>query len=842
MPDLKPSAASAMTPYRVTRAVFDYTETSFLRSAWGGQRMFHRISPMAAMQKGGDTPLSSSVFPWSSGAWTLRPKQWDTGIFAESTTGALLLPGSGLTAIDSRTFPLIGSGDGDKFFRKINDGSGYASLSAPAKVTSLSAALHSTSGILPIAKSTSSLPVNQPLCLRFTLDGVLGSAPGWAGAVIFGQYALGFRGNGIAEIWEYGTPTGGSSALWRRHDAFRFSRPNQVSSAAHHILVFPHIGPTGEKYISFASLSLDSPGQASAGLGSTPGGSGATSSTDKLFRWEEFTTDIPDQSGGAANVTTSAQLWILERPTVRGSWQVSKLVFEESGSLTSEFWAGEPGDTRSVELRYVRTLFTGCTVTQEYRDPAGTVTTTPGDSFYVKWGLATTDQTKTPILWGYKLYRSPVFGTSAADSSFAPPATNFDIQPGEGDPRVEQASLLCEDRVNTYPRLHLRAELPLQIVVTDSSSGSPVDVKLFQGYALSPHRTRLGRTRRMPGMSGQYDTGVNPTVEWSQYQVTAAGMWRRLQETTLRTALALEDFAIDTTSATLAPWKVTDAIKRLLTAGGFPASMQRIPDLSLRLWPGIGTQDSDRILVPSTSIAEMVIRLCRNYLGRFLVFDANSGTYGQWTLVGAPSSTTPLANFVGGLDWSPGDPIKSEAQLASYPAGTAPTFGHRESFYIAPENNHLWAFTLADVSNTGGYRVDNHLYNFKSYAVPGSGVTPDLNSPHYLGRERLVILADPTLWAGSQIGGWQATQQAVDYVLYRVFAYTCMAREVVRFQAPLLFVTDPDTGNKRPLRFYDVVTLDGTTGWYVRSCNPNYHSDRQQTADYVLGRLVEYKP
>jgi hypothetical protein len=138
--------------------------------------------------------------------------------------------------------------------------------------------------------------------------------------------------------------------------------------------------------------------------------------------------------------------------------------------------------------------------------------------------------------------------------------------------------------------------------------------------------------------------------------------------------------------------------------------------------------------------------------------------------------------------------------------------------------------------------LDNHLYNYLSYKVPGSSVDPDPDSPHYLGYERALVLADPAMWAGSHIGGWDATQKTIDFVLMRLFAYTCLARERMQFVAPLLFVTDPATARRRPLRFYDVVTVGGDTGWYVRICTPSFNSDRVMTASYELERLVEYRP
>lgn len=848
-----PTTDSAMTPHRVTRVLFDEPFYDLSQGLWGAWRFYDQIAPVVAAEKGADSAYATQMHFWASGAWGLRPLQMEVGKFAETDPGVTSVLDSSLTTtIPGRWNPGTTEGLTDLFFRKSSADAATAppSLAPTAKVTSFPTALGTmTVPMDPILKSNSTLAINQGLCVRFVVDGPNRNGYDWIGAILFGQYGLALRGDGQAELWEYGTPVGGSGSLWRKHYTFRFAKPNQVTRNYHQLLFFPHVGPVGEKYIAFASANLDAPQQGSAGLASTPGtraASGGLVSSESLFRWDEIRSPIQDQAGGGGNVTTAQRLWLLERRNVRCQWQVSNLVFADAGQLVSDFWGAEPNDPRGLSTQMIRTVPTDTNVVMTLRDSTGgTVSAgTPGVAFSVLFDL-TGPKTTTPLLWAYKVERSAACDLRTP-GSFTVPATNFNVEAATSDPRSEKASLLCEDKLDAYPRLRTRAELPMRIVVTDSSGVAPVEVSLFQGTAISPLRTKFGRAGKRLGM-GWGAAPEAPSAQWSQYQVTAAGMWHRLSAITLRSTLSYQDFAYDPSAGPgpqgeIQGWKVTDAIGKLLTVAGFPSSMQNIPSLAMRFRPGIGTADSDRILEPSTTVSEMLVRLCRNYLGRFLVFDPNQGTRGKWTLVGVPSSTTALAHFVGGPTWSPGDALIPVHRLTSYPENTAPSFGRRESYYIAPENNHLVALTVVDPSGTGGSRVDNHLYNYLSYKVPGSTIDPDPDSPHYIGFERAVVLADPALWAGSQIGGWEETQKAVDFVLLRLFAYTCMARQRMMFKAPLLFITDPVTARRRPLRYYDVVTLDGETGWYVRSCNPNYQHDVSQTADYVLERLVEYRP
>lgn len=849
---------ASLTPKRKTRVIFDPDDPALGQGVWGGWRWFGRVAPLAAKSRGENSPTSSKVHLWANGAWTLAPQQFDLGRWGVTDPGVILSPGSGLTAVDYTLHKYNTNRTYDIFWRKkTTTGGNWASLSAPTSVTSLNTALGGIKNLRPAAKSASALPANQPLCLRFHVYGRGADTYDYLGAMIFGQYALVLKGTGMAELWEYGTVVGAGSPSWVRADRFRFARASEVSDRYHCLTILPMTGVSGEKWIVINGVVLDTNEQGTTGTASTPGGTGAEAGSVQTgeypFRWHEGRTGIPDQSGGSAYVTISSTLWVLEREDLRCLWQVSRVKFESSGYLLSDFHASDPTDTRTWSLGYVGYTALGYTLTPTFRNAAGTsITSSSGaTSFYVRWDMASSDGASSPILWGYKVEKTAT-STTLTPGAFtvsekisggtvdASGANGFLIGPFGADPRQEAASFHVEDFADNWPRLRKRSKLGVKIV-TKADDGT-TDVCLFKGYA-KPHRTKKGHANRKSGAFIGGSTPSYPSPEWSVYQIEAVGMWQRLAQVTLRTSLAFENFAVDILSSStsgLQGWRVTEAIKYLLSIAGFPASMQDIPSLSIRLNAGIGVAESDKILEPSTNVAEMIVRLARNYLGRFLVFDANAGTYGKWRLVGAPTSTSPLATFVGGNLAPVAGVVKPQAHLPSY-GGSVPLLSKPDSYFEEPECNHLWAFTLADAFNTGGFRVDNHLYNYLSYKVPGSTVNPDPDSPHYCPEgEKLFVVADPTLWTGGS-ATWQATQAAVNFCAFRLFFYLCMAREVLTFKAPLCFVTDPVTGNKRPPRHYDPVSYGGKT-WFVRTMAIDYQHDSAQLADYELVRLVEYKP
>ncbi len=864
MPMIEPRPDSAVTPGRRTRIEWDYDLAALTNRLWGGQRMFAAVAPTVARSKGADTATSVRVHCWASGAWTIRPWQMSLALTQEKVppvAGFVLSPGTGLLSVPQTTTPLfrapsgggLATGGGlnpdgsDPAWRKKKaadknwDEPGTA-ISAPL-VASLTGAMTAagTTFTVPlkcIASTPSALRANQGICIRFSIPGTPHTAYDYVGGFILGQYGVALRGDGMAEIWEYAPPrtTPTSAARWAFLTTFRWTRPQRICDVSHLLIAFPHLGPHGEKYISFYGSEMDNAQQSSSGAASFTRGQGDGSgvqATEFLFRWDESTSSSA-QAVGAANVTVSGNFYLFERVDLRNFWQVSKLIFPPLGTLEGDEWAGAPNDPRAISSNVFQFVPAGA------YSLAGTLSTV-GDAARVTF-VFTSAGNDTPILWGYRLFRNGVYSTLSY-GSFATKGKRFSLMSGGPDPRGDSASFQVDDIDDSYPRLRNRGELPFRIVTTVTpESGAPYDVPLFAGYAIQPHRTKKGKPGRRAGMGGQGALVTSPSPEWSSYQITAAGMWHRLTQVTTRTALAFEYFAYDPAAlpesgSSVPPgWKVTAAVGYLLAMAGFPPSMISLPDLPVRLRPGMAAA-ATQIMEPGASLAELIVKLCRSYLGRFLVFDPTAGATGKWTLTGAPppGAVTPLMNFVGGPTSTPGS-ITLPLNLRSYTATQCPVIGEPESHVIPPENNHIWGMTFAD-----GLRVDNHLYNFLSYAVPGASISPDPDSPHFLGGERLIIVADPTLWAGAaQGGGWQDTQKLINFILLRLFVTTCMARRVVTFRAPLAFVIDPVTTKKRSLRFYDPVTYRGEAGWFMTECRPEFTSDRIQMAQYELQRLVPY--
>lgn len=884
----------AITRGRVTRAKLDVPETFALQDTGVAEVRRHgAVSQVAARSKGANSFYANSVRLYSSGAWGLLPLQLRLAQLQEKTAGAgsvYLTSASGgsganlLQAAAVTPFPKFrrptGTGMGavasgtnadgsDIFIRsRIVAGASWdqsAAVSTEPHITALTTALYArevlTQPLDILARTSAAQSVDTGFCIRFSLPGTKQHFPDWIAAFTFGQYALLIGGDGGLELWHYAPyrddPSG--PPAWRGALAARYCSPSQVSNNSHCLCLFPHMGESGEKHISILSLNMDASSVSAAGGASTlspaQGNTGAHTTTEALFTFDGLSTKQVDL-GATGQVTTSQRIYLLERRDIRGEWQLSRLSYPVGTEAPAGKLIGAAhAPTTPIALGGVAA---GAWALTKLSREAGAMFITPRlkDSLTQSTTLIDypyplfdfySDGTKTPLLYGYALVKDAAVQT-ITPGEFVVPVKNVQVQLGGQDVRNEVAKLVIEDPADAWPRLRNRGRLSLRLTTTYTPPGdTEKTITLFRGAVSRPTRTKKGTLNAKQGMSGA--ARAYPSAQWSEYQCNAAGMWERLSATTLRTALSYELFLSDPAAAlgadgSLTPWKVTDVIKRLLSAAGFPSGMQRIPDLAIRLRPGIGTSISDSVLEPGTSIAQQVQNLAQKYLGRFLAFDPNDGAEGKWILLAAPpaGSVTPVYNFVGDIPAPSSGTIALPHALHAYPANTAPTFGRATSYVVPPEKNHLWAFCAINAGQAGPALIDNHLHNFLSYKVPGSSTNPDPESPHYIGHEELFLLGDPSFWAGGRPLSGQETQAMVDYVLLRLFVGVCMPRRVQPIRAPLVFIQDAVHGAFRPLRFYDPVTLDGQAGWYVRSINIDYSNDRSQLATYELERLVAYRP
>jgi len=151
---------------------------------------------------------------------------------------------------------------------------------------------------------------------------------------------------------------------------------------------------------------------------------------------------------------------------------------------------------------------------------------------------------------------------------------------------------------------------------------------------------------------------------------------------------------------------------------------------------------------------------------------------------------------------------------AAYAANTGPITDNVRYSTIRPEGNHLWLFTAPPFNGAGSWRSEAHLFNYRSYKVPGMTAQPDPNSAHYLGFEKMIIVPDAGLIVP---GSMELTQRAVNIAARRVFTYACLPRQVMPVRSPFVIVNDLRNGRPRPLRYYDAVTVNGQGGWYVRT-------------------------
>lgn len=890
--------ADGITPERVIEAQFDIEDYALSRAAWSVVRLYGQVAPAAARDKAVDSASATNLHHWASGCWTLRPKQLRPWQAQEKTLNVLVWSAAPYAAATGsqrpmyRNFSETGASPGsdnaangnDKFFQKtVQAGTSWASgvLSAPTELADLLGLLANPPAVLGEAQAkgtqpldliqvpTNNAPPNQAISLRWLVPGFGNLGYQYLGTLGFGQYHLSICGDGMAELWELAKKKGAEAKTWQKRCSFRYCRPELVAGYAHTLIIFPHVGLQNEKFVAFASAQMDAPGTAAAGLLSSPSsgrGAGSLTSGEYLWRWDEVLTNSEDVTeetypGDSAHISTiGGPVRLVERRDLRGLWQVAPVEWESAGLLT-DLSASQPEPTSGPisAVYYNQERATGggsSTLTGKLLDATDdTLWSGTGDApnpIRAQFEFeASPDRYETPVLWGYRLFRPGVYTLMEP----GPFTTSYDsqdklrIRQGGREAASEGADFTVDDLADDFPRLRLRGELPLRIVTSfqPPAGGDAVVVKLFRGYAIQPYRTKLGRSEKGYGMGNVGAPRPYPSPEWSRYQITAVGMWHRLtaEATTMKTALSLRDFFRDPDDAQGRPWKVTAAISYLLQSAGFPTSMISLPSLDVRLNPGIGGEQSDLVIDQSIGVGEVIVRLARMYLGRTLIFDANAGTYGKWKLVGAPTSTTSLMDFV----TTPATPTGSSAtyQLplhpGGFPAATVPVLSKPETHIVPPEANHLWVCNKVDVFNgPGGLRLDNNVHNYLSYKVPGSTVDPDPDSPHYLGTERLVVVADQALWAGAgaSTGGYDASQRIIDYILLRLFRHVCMARTVMTFSAVLQPIWDAAESKWRLPRFYDVCTFNGQEGWYVRHCSPDISFDHMQQATFQIERLEPY--
>ena len=858
---------NGITPNRKTTVTFDVAETVCVSPFQGWRRRGGEVGQGRANGLTTD-PDCNGVRLWPSGCWTLDPIQSEISNLQEYAISL-----QHIVAPDNATLleklALIPSINIEHQYRTDTDLAGMAysgninAVGAPFLVRKISAGgtwdEQLDSGVpsvlggpdgsrvpdVPVDRvieSVASYPPNQGFFLNWSNPGTTISYPGVYFVFYFGQFAVSFSGSGRATLSEHLLNPGGSGTGWHQRASWKYARTGQVSATAHSMGIWPHKGPSGQKYIAFTNGQVDF-AQVTSSFATTAAAV-TTAPGDFIYTCHPLP-GFPEDT--LPDITISAPL----RADVRRNWrmpvQFSTLGWPTSGTLRDDPGAVTP-DSTSLEASASPLVISVDSVALPGTGIAATLVNAEDGAPYdntlhthpsVRFNF-TSDGFSTPQLWGYGVHRAALAGVAAPGQFGGGTLTSVSVTGYSGDPSQVSAHVHIEDLKGELPRLRNRGQMRARIDVTHREAGQSIITPIFQGYAVRPMGTRRARPRR-----------TYPSAEWYGWDVPLQGMWTRLAEPTsgpLLSMLFYSDPAVPPNQRrglSAVPWKVTDAIRYLIACAGFSPAEINIPDLPIRFWPGLGDAHDAFAIQPNAQYSEMIQKFARNYLGAYLIY-SEADSY--WTLLGGtPLDAPPLYHFVTG---TPAQTGGSRQAVPTLPGAYGPLTTYCTEFReesVPAEYNMIHVLCPVPAKTGGTKIIEQWRVNHKSYRVPGSSVVPDPLSPDYIGRLRPCKVVDPSLLVqvppGTGASSDAATQAAVDYTCNRLYDFCCHGQKLDHFTAPLVFIQDPQTGAWRALRFLDPITINGQAGWQVKACVPNYTTDSVQLAQYeciqpVAGQYV----
>lgn len=843
----------SVTGGRGTYVVLDVQRQALSRQRYTTSRMGSRISKAKAQNAG----ASTGVIRMPSGHWILQPVSQDiTRVISSGSSGFSTSP---IGSADVNLAPGWATYD---TFRKETDlldmgfGSSIASTALPAHQKRVTAGAtwnakltgDQTSFPRPVLDTEDipmdrviqgkvTYPANTPFAVNFStpgnpagMDGLLtfyfGGAAQTTEGLIAGQFALAIRGNGTAQLWERYT-TG--SSPWAKRMEFQYSANAQTGNLVLHTI---QVVPYGRDHIAFFCGQADLLAATTPTVGPAAVGQALKRTGTAFYRSTRSVTGYTPTT----SITGPGIIRMDARRDFRSAVTLIRMHYPGSGTLVDlpfRLPTIPPANTPLTLQLFGVQEPNGSTVDGTiYRADTNQPLTTDadgnflseagvGDYYLVLDFVADTPHEQTPVLYGYAVesagqteYLAGLNITPSIVRSCS--ITGPDIQPDQDSARVS-----LEDPLNALTILGSRSRIQSQIRTTNTLG---LDSVLFEGETAMAVRRIKGNT------SAGY-----PAVGWSEWQVPLVGMWGRLADQ-LHIGPPIfysEDPNADNDAlwGGKPPWRVSDIIQDLLYRAGFPASQVNIDVNPIRLFGGDnGPAWEEMALQPGQAYAEMIRKLSLEYLGAFLVWDANAGASGQWRLIYNPTAPyTSLYSFVFS-DGIPAGVMPMEDGAAG--AWTAPVVkGSYRSHVEAPEGNIVMVVGAGGVlpSDGGPQQMTGVVWNPRSFNLdPGTPTATDYYHEDYLGRMVPLLYADPTL----------KTQQAVNFVARRIYDFACHARKWAAFQAPLVLVTAARTGDTaqtrpRPLRIGDGVTVQGSNA-VIRSVNADYRKDSVQLAEYEV--------
>lgn len=556
------------------------------------------------------------------------------------------------------------------------------------------------------------------------------------------------------------------------------------------------------------------------------------------------------------------------RRDIRAMFSIKKSAFHPSGTLRTRTIAlpQTPGNVAYAEGNDMSLYFswfgdipTGSQIDVQVYDATTDVAlgSAGAEAHYKTWGyqgftlvpgithyyaiitFSSADGTVGPSITSGRFSRNALLSRTAITPSIPSKVLRVSITGQDADPSHETAGVVIDDALGECSVLKLRSGMPIRIDTEYNRLDSSLRSVLFQGYV-----AKAQKQRRAPGDASHV---VN---DRSRYTLKCAGEWQRLTEARSPVTVSLLNVDKDTGSSDsdgVKGPKVTDVVRFLLSISGCPASRIDVPDINLRL---IGDGQTSFMLEQYSPTLPIIIELVRDYLGGYLIFDANATNGGSasdydgcWRVRFAPRPD-PILGYRNLISFSTGG--SGGVATAHYPDLTGTygqtikqTFirkGSLHSFVEPPEFNHL-VVTGVGASNLGStpnkhdaVALEQHWYNWKSATfLPTQGdvgkpPAEDPTHPDWLGRVVTAYICDTML----------TTKEAVAFRLRRTADMAGHARKVVQFEAPVVLITDSsDSLQCRPRKpqFGDMVLIDGAQ-FVVQSCNIDYSKSKFSHAFY----------
>ena len=884
----QPETTLKMTPGRKTRLRFDPPISVVQAPAFG----LHRTGSEIA-RGGTDDYGTQAMHQLASGAWGLMSVQVAGAYHTERTdnfnsnmqpsdvvaaSDIVFHPRNSTPALPNLTFDANAATQGNGMWIKApraQDNNWNASLvGAPHSIPTITPL---NVPLTAVVAGNANLPPDTAHQFTFEVPGLAVNQPSALFVYHFGGpampdgsglYCVIYHGDGKCVLMEATSATPGALD-WIKRATWQYSEPNRTAGT-HSMRIIPHRNTTGGGYIAFICNVNDKAGSLTlmTSLYQDP-----SDTSTFLYKLRGFKT--PQTSGGTTayrqNVTGSGRLQVSQRPDIRAWFQPSTLKYLSPGTLVDwpfciPFATGSPP---YLTISWDAVVPDGCSIVGKLYDPytgselslnASTATSrtysivTRQPYYFAKFTLTSNAaHTATPLLWGYDVVYDGVQKTVApGETQVLNTSATGIVRSGsftgpEKDPTHETGQISIEDPAAVLAILDTRANIPFLFDTTYDPNDPTKRSVLGSGFLQRAEADHKGSVARQ-GMAGKADSSDPtgrlarpfPSPDWKHYGCITLGEWLRLQmaRTLVRINLANSYETDPSDPSVMLARKVTDVVALFIAYAGYASDQIDVPDSPQRFFVGASGSADQMMVEPLTSIGDWIVKVLREYLGWFLIWDPNAGTRGMWrvrkpTVPNSAGVYTPLAHLYTGAP--AGKAVhksgtyngKADSQSPGPYVGDGVTpvkaFIKKRSLKTwvrAMEGNAVFVTGLGDLlsGGAGQFRRSQWAFNVKSFDLPGAS-SADHTHPDYMPWFAPIVVFDPS----------QSEPEAVDFLTRRYYDQGCHAIKCARLTAPCVLVVDPSDTHQthpRPLRYYDAIQITNkhgvTSDWLVRNCSVHF--------------------